>query len=149
MRIILIKDVENLGRVNDVVEVKPGYGRNYLIPQGMAKIANKRNMAVLNELIQKQEAERARILAAAKATAEKIGGKVIQIIAKAGTSGKIFGSVTNIQLVDAIQEQLGEIIDRRAITLLEEVKELGSYAAEVRLHEEVVRKINFEVVEDK
>lgn len=148
MQLILIKDVDNLGKANDVVTVKPGYGRNYLIPQGFGRIANKRNLAELDAYIQKQNAERDRLTAHYTAIAEKINAAVLKIGAKAGTSGKIFGSVTNIQLSEAIKEQLGEDVDRKSISLLEEVKELGSYTAEASLFEGVKAKINFEVFAD-
>lgn len=149
MQVILKKDVENLGKANEVVEVKPGYGRNYLIPQGFALIANKRNLTQLEDVLSVQRAKQAEMLATSKATAEKIGGQVLKIGAKAGTSGKIFGSVTNIQLAEALESQLGITVDRKAINLLDEVKELGNYTAEIVLHPEVTAKVSFEVVEDK
>ena len=148
MQVILIKEVSNLGQANDVVNVKPGYGRNYLIPQGLARIANKRNLGQLDQFIEQQNAEKNRLTAKFTAVAEKLSGTILKIGAKAGTSGKIFGSVTNIQLAEAIKTQLNEDIDRKTITLLEEVKELGSYTAEAKLYEGVVGKINFEVFAD-
>jgi large subunit ribosomal protein L9 len=148
MQVILIKEVSNLGQANDVVKVKPGYGRNYLIPQGLARIANKRNLGQLDQFIEQQNAEKNRLTAKFTAIAEKLSGTILKIGAKAGTSGKIFGSVTNIQLAEAIKTQLNEDIDRKTITLLEEVKELGSYTAEAKLYEGVVGKINFEVFAD-
>lgn len=149
MQVILTKNVDNLGKANDVVKVKPGYGRNYLIPQRFAIIANKRNMAQLDEMVRKQEAEDAKELAAYQAIADKLNGVILKIGAKAGTSGKIFGSVTNIQLAEAMKVQANVEVDRKIITLLEEVKELGSYTAEVALHPEVKFNIAFEVTEDK
>lgn len=146
MQIILVKDVENLGKANDVVAVKPGYGRNYLIPNGFARIANKRNLDQLGEFVRIANAEKERLTAHYKAIAAKLEGAVLKIGAKAGTSGKIFGSVTNIQLAEAIQSQMGEDLDRKSITLLEEVKEVGAYTAEVKLFEGIESKINFEVV---
>ena len=130
MQVILIKEVNNLGQANDVVKVKPGYGRNYLIPQGLARIANKRNLGQLDQFIEQQNAEKNRLTAKFTAVAEKLSGTILKIGAKAGTSGKIFGSVTNIQLAEAIKTQLNEDVDRKTITLLEEVKELGNYTAE-------------------
>jgi large subunit ribosomal protein L9 len=149
MQVILTKNVDNLGKANDVVKVKPGYGRNYLIPQRFAIIANKRNMAQLDEMVRKQEAESAKELAEYQAIAGKLDGVVLKIGAKAGTSGKIFGSVTNIQLAEAMKAQASVEVDRKIITLLEEVKELGTYTAEVVLHPEVKFNISFEVTEDK
>ncbi|MGB0863302.1 MAG: 50S ribosomal protein L9 [Saprospiraceae bacterium] len=149
MQVILTKNVDNLGKANDVVTVKPGYGRNYLIPQRFAIIANKRNMSQLDELIRKQAAADAKELAGFQAIAAKLTGTVLKIGAKAGTSGKIFGSVTNIQLSEAMQSQAGVEVDRKVITLLEEVKELGTYTAEVNLHADVKVNVSFEVTEDK
>ena len=148
MQVILIKDVNNLGQANDVVTVKPGYGRNYLIPQGFARIANKRNLGQLDEFIKQQNAEKDRLTAKFTAIAEKLAGTVLKIGAKAGTSGKIFGSVTSIQLAEAIKSQLNEDVDRKSITLLEEVKELGNYTAEVKLYTGVTGKVSFEVFAD-
>jgi large subunit ribosomal protein L9 len=148
MQVILKKDVSNLGQANDVVKVKPGYGRNYLIPQGLASIANKTNLAQLGDFIKQQNAENERLMAKFTAIAEKLAGTVLRIGAKAGTSGKIFGSVTSIQLAEAIQAQLNEEIDRKAIVLTEEVKELGTYVAEVKLYKGVDAKVNFEVFAD-
>jgi len=148
MRIILNKEVETLGKAHDVVEVKPGYGRNYLIPQGFARIANKRNLASLEAVLEKERAAAAKILAVHQATAAKLEGKVLRIGAKAGTSGKIFGSVTNIQLAEAMASQFDAVVDRKLVTIIEEVKELGTYAAEVNLHPEVKFNVNFNVVEE-
>ena len=148
MEIILLKNVERLGKANEIVTVKNGFGRNYLIPQKMALVANKRNRATIDERIRKQEAAETRLIEQYKATAAKLDGQVLKIGAKAGTSGKIFGSVTNVQIANAITELIGEEIDRRKITLLEEVKNLGEYVAQVKLHDEVEFNVNFEVYAD-
>lgn len=148
MEIILLKNVERLGKANEIVTVKNGFGRNYLIPQKMALVANKRNRATIDERIRKQEAAETRLIEQYKATAAKLDGQVLKIGAKAGTSGKIFGSVTNVQIANAITELIGEEMDRRKITLLEEVKNLGDYVAKVELHDEVVFNVNFEVYAD-
>ncbi len=146
MEIILLKDIEKLGDKYSVVTVKNGFGRNYLIPQKMAVIANKTNMAQRDEIIAKYEAEMAQRVDEFKAIAEKLTGVVIKIGAKAGTSGKIFGSVTSIQIVQAIKEQLGIDLERKVISLPEDVKNLGSYTAIANLHKEVQTNVNFEVV---
>ncbi len=148
MDIILLKDVDKLGYKYDIVNVKNGFGRNYLIPQKLAIIANDDNRSKLEKIIAKHEAEMAKRVDEFKAIAETISGKVLTIAAKAGTSGKIFGSVTNIQIVQAIKEQMGVDVERRAVTLPEEVKNLGSYVAIANLHKEVQANINFEVVAD-
>jgi large subunit ribosomal protein L9 len=148
MDIILLKNVERLGKATEIVTVKNGYGRNYLIPQKMAIIANKTNRSTLDERVQKQRDAEDRRIEQFKAIVAKLEGQTLRIGAKAGTSGKIFGSVTNVQIGQAIQEIIGEDIDRRKITLLEEVKNLGDYTAQVQLHEEVEFNINFEVYAD-
>ncbi len=148
MEIILLKNVDRLGKANEIVTVKDGFGRNYLIPQKMAIVANKRNRATIDERIRKQQEAEARLIEQFKATAAKLDGQTLKIGAKAGTSGKIFGSVTNVQIANAITELIGEEIDRRKITLLEEVKNLGEYVAQVKLHDEVEFNVNFEVYAD-
>lgn len=148
MNVILLKDVEKLGAANEVVTVKDGYGRNYLIPQKFAKIANKRNRDSLTADIERQRAVEERLINQYRAVVEKLDGVILNIGAKAGTSGKIFGSVTNVQISQAIEEQVSEVIERRKITLLEEVKNLGSYVARVDLHKEVSFNVNFEVIAD-
>lgn len=148
MDVILLKNMERLGKVNEIVTVKDGYGRNFLIPQKMAIIANKTNRATLDERIRRQVAAEERIIEQYKATAAKLDGQTLRIGAKAGTSGKIFGSVTNVQLAQAIAELIGVDVERRKITLLEEVKNLGDYVAKVQLHDEVEFNVNFEVFAD-
>ncbi|MGB1121013.1 MAG: 50S ribosomal protein L9 [Saprospiraceae bacterium] len=148
MEVILLKNMERLGKVNEIVTVKDGYGRNYLIPQKMAIIANKTNRATLDERIRKQRVAEERIIEQYKATAAKLEGQTLRIGAKAGTSGKIFGSVTNVQIAQAIAELIGVDIERRKITLLEEVKNLGEYVAQIKLHDDVEFNVNFEVFAD-
>jgi len=146
MQIILLKDIEKLGNRFDVVKVKPGYGRNYLIPQGFAQIASASNMARLEEFKAKElELENQRI-AEFEAIRAKLESKAVNIGAKAGTSGKIFGSVTNVQLATAIKEEFDLDIERKKIEVPEEVKEIGSYIAEVNLYKNIVAKLRFEVV---
>ncbi|GAB5555609.1 MAG: 50S ribosomal protein L9 [Saprospiraceae bacterium] len=146
MQVILLKDFENLGYKHDVVEVKPGYGRNFLIPQGMAIIANKANMGDLDEIKSKEAAVEAAKQAEYQEMATKMEGVVLKIGAKAGQSGKIFGSVTNVQISAALKEQLDLDIERRKIEISEEVKELGTYHAKLNLHPEVQPNVAFEVV---
>ncbi|MCB0655582.1 MAG: 50S ribosomal protein L9 [Saprospiraceae bacterium] len=148
MELILLKDVNNLGDKHEVVTVKDGYGRNYLIPQGMAIVANAVNRRKLAELQKREEAIETKRLDEYKAVVEQVSGKVLRIAAKAGTSGKIFGSVTNVQLAQALKDQLNVDVDRHKIHLLEDVKVLGSYKADLKLHKEVITQLAFEVVED-
>ena len=146
MQVILLKDVDKLGIKHEVVTVKDGYGRNYLIPQKMAIIANGSNMARLEELRRQEEARENKMLETYREMAEKLSGATLKIGAKAGTSGKIFGSVTNVQIAQAIKDQLELEIERRKIDLPEEVKELGAYKAAIKLHREVETEVDFEVV---
>lgn len=149
MEIILLKDLDKVGEKFDVVTVKPGYGRNYLIPQKLAIIANKDNMARLDEHKAREEAKEAEVIAEMQSIKDKIESKTFTIGAKAGTSGKIFGSVTTVQLAQVIQSELEVELDRRDIVMPEdEVKTLGEYTAQVKLHKKVVADIKFEVVAD-
>jgi len=146
MDVILLKDVDKVGEQYEVVSVKPGYGRNYLIPQGLAKVANEANMAELDKIRAAEAAQEEARRAEYEAIAEQLKDKVLKIGAKAGASGKIFGSVTNVQLAAALKEQHDVEIPRKKIEILEEVKELGSYTAQLNLHPEITANLNFEVV---
>ena len=146
MEVILLKDIEKLGDRFDVVTVKPGYGRNYLIPQGFAKIANKGNMSQLEELKAREAEVEAHRVAEFTELQAKLEAHSLKIGAKAGTSGKIFGSVTNVQIAAAIKEQLDLDIERKKIDMPEEIKELGTYVAEIVLYKNITAKVRFEVV---
>lgn len=148
MDIILLQDIEHLGDKHEVVTVKDGYGRNYLIPQRLALVANKSNMGRLDELKRQESAREEQRLDEYKAIAEKLEGTTIKIGAKSGTSEKIFGSVTNVQLAAAMKEQLEVEVDRKKIEIQDEVKTLGTYTANVNLHPEVQAKVQFEVVSE-
>mgnify|MGYP002815808605 FL=1 len=146
MDIILKQDVDLLGSKYDVVTVKDGYARNFLIPQGLAVAATKSNVKVNDEVIRQQAYKEAKAKEAAEAIASKLEGLSLKLGAKAGESGKIFGSVNSIQLADAIQGA-GYDIERKQIHLADDtIKELGSYEATVKLHKEVTVTVKFEVV---
>lgn len=145
MKIILKEDVRGLGYKDDVVEVKDGYGRNYLIPQGKAVIANNSNLRQLEENNRQRAHKLAQIKADAEALAATLADVALTIGAKASANGTIFGSVNNIQIADAL-EALGHKIDRKTIEIKESVKELGKYTAKLNLHKEVTVEIPFEVV---
>jgi large subunit ribosomal protein L9 len=149
MEIILLQDVENLGHADSIVTVKPGYARNFLIPRGMAAVANPANRNALQSRLQAQESREARMLGEFQAMASQLQSKVLTIKTKAGTSGKIFGSITSVQVLAAIREAFGVEIERRKITLPEEVKMLGSYTANVDLSKQVKAVVNFEVVSEE
>ena len=145
MKIILKEDVRGLGYKDDIVEVKDGYGRNFLIPQGKAVIANNANLRQLEENNRQRAHKLAKIKADAEAVAASLTDVSLTIGAKASATGTIFGSVNNIQIAEAL-EKLGHNIDRKIIVLKEPVKELGKYTAKVNLHKEVSVEIPFEVV---
>ena len=146
MDIILLKDLDKVGDKYQIVNVKDGYGRNYLIPQKMAVIANAANLKKLEDIKAKEEAEIAARLSEFQEIAQQLEGKTLTIGAKSGTSGKIFGSITSIQISNALAEQLNLEIERRKISLPEDIKTLGTYTAVLNLHPEVDSKIDFEVV---
>jgi large subunit ribosomal protein L9 len=146
MQVILLKDMDKLGDRFDQVTVKDGYGRNFLIPQGLARVANKSAIAEIEDIKRVEAEEEAAHRAEFEALAVQLASKTLQIGAKAGTSGKIFGSVTNVQIAAAIKDQLGMEIERKKIILPEEVKELGTYTATIQLSREVAGKLSFEVV---
>ncbi|MBT8218850.1 MAG: 50S ribosomal protein L9 [Bacteroidia bacterium] len=148
MDIILLKDIDKVGYKHEVVSVKPGYGRNYLIPQGKALLANASNMKRLAEFKKREERSEMAKLDLYKDLVEKIGSQTLKIGAKAGKEGKIFGSVTNVQISSALKEQLDVDVERRKIQMPEEVKFIGSYEATLNLHPEVVTNVAFEVVEE-
>ncbi len=148
MEIILLKDIDNVGDKHTIVKVKDGYGRNYLLPRGLALIANDTNRRKLAEMIRVEEVRESRRLDEYRVIAQQLGSATLRIAAKAGTSGKIFGSVNNVQLAHAIKDQLGLEIERRKIEIAEEVKTLGTFTANIQLHKEVKAQVQFEVVED-
>lgn len=145
MKIILKEDVRGLGYKDDVVEVKDGYGRNFLIPQAKAVIANNSNLRQLEENKRQQAHKLAQLKADAEALAASLEGVSLTIGAKAAANGTIFGSVNAIQIADAL-EAAGHKIDRKVIELKDAVKELGKYTAKLNLHKEVSVEIPFEVV---
>ena len=148
MEIILLDDIDKLGYKHDVVTVKNGYGRNYLIPQKLAIIANKSNMKRLAELQKQDSAKEMKLLGHYQKIATALEGKTLKIGAKAGSTGKIFGSVTNIQIASALNDQLGIEVLRKKIELPNDVKTLGTYTAQLHLHPDVETAIDFEVVQE-
>ena len=146
MDIILKQDIANLGYKNDIVTVKPGYGRNYLIPQGLAILATERNRKILAEEMRQQAHKEEKIKNEALEKAQALEGLKLRIPAKAGASGKIFGSVNSIMIANAIKEATNIEVDRKQIVLNEEaIKELGEYKAKLKLHKEVNVDVDFEV----
>ena len=145
MNIILTKDIAGLGFKYDTVSVKPGYGRNYLIPQGVAIVANESNTKMIAENIKQAAHKAEKLKTEATEIASKIEGLTLEVKAKIGDSGKIFGAVTTLQLSDALKAK-GVEVDRRKIAIVGSVKEAGSYTANVDLHKEVKIELAFAVV---
>lgn len=148
MEVILLQDVVRLGSKDDVVKVKDGYGRNYLIPQKMAVIATESAKKVLAENIKQRAHKEAKLKELASTVAEKLKAVKLVIGAKTSSTGKIFGSVNTIMLAEAINAQ-GFEIDRKQIMISEDsIKEVGNYTAKIKLHREVIVELGFEVVSE-
>jgi large subunit ribosomal protein L9 len=146
MQIILIQDVDNLGGKNELVNVKNGYARNFLFPQKMAIEATASNLKQLEEKIKVQSKKEAAMLAQINSVIAVLKESALKIGAKTGTSGKIFGSVTSLQIARAIRDQKGYEIDRKRITITDEVKELGTYKASIDFGNNNVTEVEFEVI---
>jgi len=146
MEIILIQDVNKLGQKDDLVNVKDGYARNFLIPRGFAVAASSSAKKMHTENLRQRAHKEEKIKIAAQAIAEKLTGVKITVGAKTSTSGKIFGSVNTIQIAESLKEK-GFDIDRKNITLPEDqIKEVGNYKAIIKLHREVRVEIDFEII---
>ncbi len=145
MDVILIKDVDNLGGANEVAKVKNGYARNFLIPQKFAIEASSSNLKQLAERLKQIKKKEDLMLAEINHVIAKLKEAPLTLGAKTGTSGKIFGSVTSLQISRAIREQKGYEIDRRKISIADEVKELGSYKAQIDFGSGNVVDVDFDV----
>lgn len=145
MQVILIQDVNNLGSANELVTVKNGYGRNFLIPSKLAIEASPSNLKQREEKVKQQAKKEAKLLAELNSVIATLTNGALKIGAKTGTTGKIFGSVTSVQIARAIKEQKGYEIDRRRITILDEVKELGTFKAKIDFGNGNETEVEFEV----
>jgi large subunit ribosomal protein L9 len=145
MEVILKQDVHGLGYKNDTVKVRPGYGRNYLIPNGIAMIANDSNKRMMNENIRQAAHKAAKLKQDAEAMAQRIGDLTIEIGTKAGESGKIFGAVTASQVADVLKAK-GFDIDRKKVIFKEQPKQLGNYTVTLDLHKEVKHEVKISVI---
>ena len=146
MQVILIQDVNNLGGINELVTVKNGYGRNFLIPSKLAVEASPSNVKMMEEKKKQQAKKEAKLLAEINSVIATLQSGPLKIGAKTGTSGKIFGSVTSVQIARAIREQKGYEIDRRRISIIDEVKELGSFKAKIDFGNGNETEVEFEVI---
>ncbi len=147
MDIILREDIQGLGYKYDVVTVKDGYGRNFLIPQGKAMVASKSNRKMIEENIRQAAHKAEKQRQDAQAIADSIGEIVLEIKTKAGESGKIFGAITSLQISDALKDR-GYEIDRKKVSFKEKIKTLGDYHAVLDLHKEVQHEVAVKVVEE-
>lgn len=148
MEVILKKNVDKLGYANEIVKVKPGYGRNFLIPQGYAVLATASAKKAHEEMMRQKSHKEAKMLAEAQELASKIAEVTVSIATKAGENGKIFGSVNTVQLAEALRK-LGYEIDRKSLKIKDEpIKEIGSYEAEANLYKGVKQSFKFEVVSE-
>ncbi|TKG97169.1 50S ribosomal protein L9 [Puteibacter caeruleilacunae] len=147
MEIILLQDIQRLGLKDDIVTVKDGYARNFLIPQKMAILATESARKVLAENIRQRAHKQAKLIEEAKELATKLEGVSVTIGAKTSTTGKIFGSVNTIMLAEEINKQ-GFELDRKQMTIADSIKEVGKYTAKIKLHREVIVDFEFEVVSE-
>lgn len=146
MEVILKQDVKNLGHKDEVVKVRPGYGRNYLIPQGFAMLATEGNRKMLAESVRQRAHKEEKLRTEASATAEKLAALTVQVGAKVGESGKIFGSVNAIQIAEVLRKA-GVEVERKNISLDEEaIKQIGTYTAHVKIYKDIKADVKFEVV---
>ncbi len=148
MNVILRQDVEGLGFEFEVVSVKPGYARNFLIPRGLASVATPNNVKALNEVLEARKAEEATLIAAAKEKVAKLDGLVVKIDAKVGSGDKLFGSINNADLAEALVKAGVEIEKKNIRIPGNTIKRLGKYEAKVRFHREVEVDFGFEIVPD-
>ena len=147
MEVILIQDVANLGYKDDIVKVRNGYGRNYLVPEGFAIAASDTNKKIHAENMKQRAFKLEKIKGQAEDIAKGLVDITVKIGAKAGANGKIFGSVNAIQIAEALKEQFNIEIDRKKITIVgEHIKELGTYTAKINLHKDVKVEISLEVI---
>jgi len=149
MDVILKQDIKNLGHKDDIVTVKNGYARNYLIPKGLAIAANETNRKVIAEVKKQRSFKEEKIRKEAETLAQALGGIELKLGAKAGTSGKIFGSVNAIQISQALNDQYKYDVDRKLIEVDgDSIKDLGKYTAKIKLHRDVIVDLNFEVISE-
>lgn len=146
MQIMLVQDVTRLGRIGDIVEVKNGYARNYLIPQGLAMPATKGAIKQADQLRQTAQKQRNREIATAQELVNRLGALDLRFQAKVGERGRLYGSITTGDIAERIQQELGVEIDRRRIELTEAIKSLGNYAVPIDVHIDVPATVRVEVV---
>ena len=148
MELILLQDVDKLGRENELVKVRPGFARNFLIPRRLAVVADAGQKKMLDERMKQETRREDKLLKQINSVVEILKNTKYTIGAKTGTSGKIFGSVTTIQLSNAIKKQSNLPVDRKNITLPDEISVLGDYKANISLHKDINVEVAFEVISE-
>lgn len=148
MKVILAQDVKGLGKKGEMVNASDGHARNYLIPRGLAVEANAANMNVMKTKQAAEETRKARELAAAKETAAKINGSTVTIKGKAGENGRLFGSITSMDIAAEVKKQLGIELDKKKIIVTDAIKGLGTFEAEARIYTDVNAKFSVKVVQE-
>ena len=146
MKVILADDVDNLGRKGDVVNVADGFARNYLVPQGLALFASKGALKQADQMRRAREEKERKVKEEAEGRVARLGAASVYISARAGEEGRLFGSVTKTDVARAIEEQLGEAVDRHEVRLDDPIRHLGTHKVEVHLHEEVNAAVTVEVI---
>ncbi len=147
MELILKQDIKNLGYADDIVKVRPGYGRNFLIPRGLAVLANETNKKIHAEVIKQRAHKLDKVRQDASKLVAALESVTLNIPAKVGENGKLFGSITSQQIVDKLKS-MGYTVDKKQVSMPEEhIKKAGSYTAEIIVHRDIRAKLNFEVVE--
>ncbi|NJC28110.1 50S ribosomal protein L9 [Neolewinella antarctica] len=148
MKVIMLKDVDKVGDKHEVITVKNGFGRNYLLPRGLAIIGNASNMGRLNEMVRREDAQESKRLDVYKEMAQKLAGQTLKVGVKAGATGRIFGSITELSVKQQLKEQFGITIERKKIQLPEDAKEVGVYTLTLNLHPEVKQEMQLELAQD-
>lgn len=144
----MLKDVDKVGDKHEVITVKNGFGRNYLLPRGLAIIGNASNMGRLNEMVRREDAQESKRLDVYKEMAQKLAGQTLKVGVKAGATGRIFGSITELSVKQQLKEQFGITIERKKIQLPEDAKEVGVYTLTLNLHPEVKQEMQLELAQD-
>ncbi len=147
MKVVLLKDIKGKGKKDDVINVPDGYARNFLFPQKLAVEASAQALSEVKSKNEAKEHHAQELLDNLNALAKKLNGKIVEISAKGGKEGKLFGSVTSKDVATAIKEQLGDDVDKRKISLESDIKAFGTYSADIKLHQGISAKISIKVTE--
>mgnify|MGYP000956443862 CR=1 FL=1 len=148
MKVILLEDVKNLGEKNSIKEVKDGYARNYLLPKGLAVEATKSNISMINSKKEAEKIKKDKELENAQTLVDKLNNAAVEIKAKAGENGKLFGSITTMDIAETLKKDLGIEIDKKKISMPEAIKNLGNYEVEIKLYPGISSIVKVNIVEE-